>query len=116
MQLKRDNLAELKKGLVPVTITWNRDAILDFLLKQYKDGNEEASELLCLQLHNDVRACIAEKGIDPSKEAISNVIKSYTDYPDSVLSAMIRDFETGEVEFTSPILKDPEESADELPF
>ena len=48
-------LDKIVEKAVPVTISWERDRILEFLSKQYSEGNPKAEELLKLQLWLDVQ-------------------------------------------------------------
>lgn len=97
--------------------------IVEFLCKQHERGDSEATDLLYLQLHDDIRCKMARDKVDlqslGGNDLIKQMILSFVEYPKSVLAMMLRDFEAGDVAFDNPFIGGllPEEKTEEdIPF
>lgn len=116
-ETRSERIKSIVDSSVPVTTTWNEDAILDFLLKQHELGNQEASDLLYLKLRTEVKKDVLGsdfKELTPqTKESIKGYILSYEKYPKEVVAELLRDFENDVVQF---VPKQSSTDVDDMPF
>lgn len=125
LKLGHETWEEFIRSMVPITIAWERDAIVQFLLQQYKEGNEEAADLLYLQLHNEMRAWALERNGNVPIESVRKFVRGRSDFPSSIIALVLKDVESGEITLKAPIFKEPRknpifsdlfEEDDEMPF
>lgn len=90
-------LDKIVEKAVPVTISWERDRILEFLSKQYSEGNPKAEELLKLQLWLDVQEKIDTGAItgENTDSQVRDLIGSINGFPTAIEKMVFDDHVAG---------------------
>ena len=97
MNTIQDAIDKRVEKAVPVTISWERDRILEFLNEQYSEGSPKAEELLKLQLWLDVQEKLDTGAItgEITDSQVRDLIGSINGFPTAIEKMVFDDHVAG---------------------